>query len=85
MINPNLLNEELNFDDFELEIELKTMDCVRESIDILNETIFYEMYEWIYKVKHVGDKWETLSYDRSKKIRDICDRISRDACIFGNL
>ena len=85
MINPNLLYEELDFDDLELEIELKTKDCIYKSFYIFDQTIFYEMYEWIYKVKHVGDKWETLSYDRSKKIQDICDRISRDAWIFGNL
>jgi hypothetical protein len=66
MINPNLLYEELSFDDFELEIELKTRRCAWESIEILDRTIYNQIYEWFYKVKNVGDKWE--DYDnRSEK------------------
>ena len=71
MINPNLLYEELSFDDFELEIELKTRRCAWESIEILDRTIYNQIYEWFYKVKNVGDKWE--DYDnRSEKIIEIC-------------
>jgi hypothetical protein len=84
MINPNLLYEELSFDDFELEIELKTRRCAWESIEILDRTIYNQIYEWFYKVKNVGDKWE--DYDnRSEKIIDICRKISLDAIILGDL
>ena len=85
MINPNLLHEELNIDDFELKIELKTTECIRKSFEIWDRTIFDDMYEWFYEEKNAFDKWEELNDSELKRISDICNAIQLDAIIFNDL
>ena len=85
MINPNFLHEELNIDDFELEIALKTTECIWKSFEILDRTFFDDMYEWFYREKNAFERYEELEDSKLERISDICDAIQLDAIIFNDL
>ena len=85
MINPNLLHEELNIDDFELKIELKTTECIWKSFEILDRTFFDDMYEWFYKEENALNRCEELDDSELERISEICNAIQLDAIIFNDL
>ena len=72
-------------DSIEILIENATRALAWESIELFNEVMFDDMYEWFYRVKNVGDKFENLSQSRSEKILDLCNDISVGAIIEADL
>ena len=72
-------------DSIEILIENATRALAWESIELFNEVMFDDMYEWFYRVKNVGGKFENLSRSRREKILDLCDEISVGAIIHADL
>ena len=72
-------------DSIEILIEEATTALAWESIDLFHEAMFDDMYEWFYRVKNVGGKFENLSRSRREKILDLCDEISVGAIIHADL
>jgi|TARA_R110001599_G_C11701789_1_gene603147 hypothetical protein len=85
-INTYYRNEIADVEDsIEILIENATRALAWESIELFNEVMFDDMYEWFYRVKNVGDKFENLSQSRSEKILDLCNDISVGAIIEADL
>ena len=85
-INTYYRNEIADVEDsIEILIENATRALAWESIELFNEVMFDDMYEWFYRVKTVGDKFENLSQSRSEKILDLCNDISVGAIIHADL
>jgi len=85
-INTYYRNEIADVEDsIEILIENATRALAWESIDLFHEAMFDDMYEWFYRVKNVGDKFENLSQSRSEKILDLCNDISVGAIIEADL
>ena len=85
-INTYYRNEIADVEDsIEILIENATRALAWESIELFNEVKFDDMYEWFYRVKNVGDKFENLSQSRSEKILDLCNDISVGAIIEADL
>tara|TARA_R110002073_G_C9045767_1_gene543421 strand:- start:151 stop:414 length:264 start_codon:yes stop_codon:yes gene_type:complete len=85
-INTYYRNEIADVEDsIEILIENATRALAWESIELFNEVMFDDMYEWFYRVKNVGDKFENLSQSRREKILDLCNYISVGAIIEADL
>lgn len=56
-------------------IEQATYFLAMESLQIYDDEMFDNMYEWLYDVKDADSKIEDLHYDYSKKVIDMCDDI----------
>ena len=85
-INTYYRNEIADVEDsIEILIENATRALAWESIELFNEVMFDDMYEWFYRVKNVGDKFENLTQSRSEKILDLCNDISVGAIIEADL
>ena len=85
-INTYYRNEIADVEDsIEILIENATRALAWESIELFNEVMFDDMYEWFYRVKNVGDKFENLSQSRREKILYLCNYISVGAIIEADL
>ena len=60
-------------DSIEILIEEATTALAWESIDLFHEAMFDDMYEWFYRVKNVGGKFENLSRSSKLIVSEIFD------------